>query len=165
MGQVDPLSESKLAANIYLFKVNNRDTRKRCEICSKLTIKTPERRHWLWIYFIPFSTVAIEQVNVSWGSCIYTKPMELLWDVSLCKFHSWFGFLLAARLLGLFIHSFKYQKLAKINKGFVGNRRWKEKFYPASSNCFCWCKYSAIYQYTTKYNYILLFSFYFSKCA
>ena len=33
-------------ANIYLFKVNNKNTRKRCEICSKLTIKTPERRHW-----------------------------------------------------------------------------------------------------------------------
>ena len=31
-------------ANIYLFKVNNRNTRKRCEICSKLTIKTLERR-------------------------------------------------------------------------------------------------------------------------
>ena len=30
--------------NIYLFKVNNRSTRKRCEICSKLAIKTPERR-------------------------------------------------------------------------------------------------------------------------
>ena len=28
--------------NIYLFKVNNRNTRKRCEICSKLVIKTPE---------------------------------------------------------------------------------------------------------------------------
>ena len=27
-------------ANIYLFKVNNRNTRKGCEICSKLTIKT-----------------------------------------------------------------------------------------------------------------------------
>ena len=27
-------------ANIYLFKVNGRNTRKRCEICSKLTIKT-----------------------------------------------------------------------------------------------------------------------------
>ena len=25
-------------ANIYLFKVNNRSTRKRCEICSKLTV-------------------------------------------------------------------------------------------------------------------------------
>ena len=33
------------AANIYLFKVNNRNTRKNCEICSKLTIKTPEQRH------------------------------------------------------------------------------------------------------------------------
>ena len=32
--------------NIYLFKVNNSNTRKRYEICSKLTIKTPERRHW-----------------------------------------------------------------------------------------------------------------------
>ena len=33
------------SANIYLFKVNNRNTRKKCEICSKLTIKTPEQRH------------------------------------------------------------------------------------------------------------------------
>ena len=28
---------------IYLFKVNNRNTGKKCEICSKLTIKTPGR--------------------------------------------------------------------------------------------------------------------------
>ena len=28
-------------ANIYLFKVTNRSIRKRCEICSKLIIKTP----------------------------------------------------------------------------------------------------------------------------
>ena len=39
--------ELSLPANIYLFKVNNRNTRKRREICSKLIIKTPERRHWL----------------------------------------------------------------------------------------------------------------------
>ena len=32
-------------ANIYLFKFNNRNIRKSCETCSKLT-KTPERRHW-----------------------------------------------------------------------------------------------------------------------
>ena len=32
-------------AVIYLLKVSNRNTRTRCEICSKLTIKTPERRH------------------------------------------------------------------------------------------------------------------------
>ena len=29
-----------------LFKVNNRKTSTRREICSKLTIKTPERRQW-----------------------------------------------------------------------------------------------------------------------
>ena len=31
-------------ANIYIFKVSNRITRNRFEICSKLTIKTPEPR-------------------------------------------------------------------------------------------------------------------------
>ena len=35
-----------LLANIYLFKINYRNTRKRCKICSKLTIKTLERCHW-----------------------------------------------------------------------------------------------------------------------
>ena len=33
-------------AGNYMFKVNNRNTRTRCEICSKLRIKTPERCHW-----------------------------------------------------------------------------------------------------------------------
>ena len=33
-----------IPVGIYLLKVSNRDTRKRCGICSKLTIKTPERR-------------------------------------------------------------------------------------------------------------------------
>ena len=31
-------------AGIYLLKVNNRNTRTKCEICWKLTIKAPERR-------------------------------------------------------------------------------------------------------------------------
>ena len=28
------------------LKVNNRNTRTRCEICSQLTIKTPDQRHF-----------------------------------------------------------------------------------------------------------------------
>ena len=40
------LYQTPIPANIYLYKINNRNTRKRCEICSKLTIKTPERRQW-----------------------------------------------------------------------------------------------------------------------
>ena len=38
------LKPSNNPANIYFFKGNNRNNRKRCEICPKLTIKTPDRR-------------------------------------------------------------------------------------------------------------------------
>ena len=38
-------SKTKFPANVFLSKVNNRKLEKWCEICSKLTIKTPERRH------------------------------------------------------------------------------------------------------------------------
>ena len=34
-------------AGNYMFKVNNRNNRTRCEICSKLTINTPERSYSL----------------------------------------------------------------------------------------------------------------------
>ena len=37
---------SRYPAKINLFKVNNRNTRKKYEICSKVTMKTQERRHW-----------------------------------------------------------------------------------------------------------------------
>ena len=55
-----------IPVNIYLLKVNNRNTRKGFKICSKLTIKRPERHDvvlvfllltlnilhcWLWTYF------------------------------------------------------------------------------------------------------------------
>ena len=42
-------AEKHCLANNYLLKLNNRNTRKKCEICSKLTIKTPERRHGVFI--------------------------------------------------------------------------------------------------------------------
>ena len=70
-------------ANNYLFKVINTNTRKRCEISSKL--KTPERRHWchpdVFIVNVEhishlFSNVSIvdfEHVNVFWGILIFNK--------------------------------------------------------------------------------------------
>ena len=33
-------------SGIYLLKASNRNTRTRCEICSRLTIKTPEWSQW-----------------------------------------------------------------------------------------------------------------------
>ena len=61
-----------------MFKVNNRNTRTRCEICSKLTIKTPERPQWRrsGAFIVSFghvltqcssvSIVNFEHVNVGW---------------------------------------------------------------------------------------------------
>ena len=60
-----------------MFKVNNRNARTRCEICSKLTIKTPEQT-----YFTPcsgVSNVKFKQVNpscnVSNVSNVFVSPV------------------------------------------------------------------------------------------
>ena len=39
------LDKNKEPASNQLLKLSNRNTRKRYDICSKLRIKTPERRH------------------------------------------------------------------------------------------------------------------------
>ena len=52
-----------ITAKIYLLKISNRKTRKRCEIFSKLTIKTPEQRYLT--LFPSFSIVDFEQVMLS----------------------------------------------------------------------------------------------------
>ena len=54
-------------AGIYLLKVNNRNTGTRCEICSKLTIKTPERRHWRFKPCCSASVVNFEHVIAGWA--------------------------------------------------------------------------------------------------
>ena len=47
---------------IYLLKGYNRNTGRRCEICSKLTIKTPQKRHWR----SSASIVTFEHVIAGW---------------------------------------------------------------------------------------------------
>ena len=42
LGVMDHLQPSRNS----MLKVNNKNTKTRCEICSKLTKKTPERRQW-----------------------------------------------------------------------------------------------------------------------
>ena len=51
--KTNTFDESINPAGIYLLKVNNRNTRARCEICSKLTIKTPKRGQQI-VYFSSF---------------------------------------------------------------------------------------------------------------
>ena len=58
-----------------MFQVNNRNTRAKCKLCSKLTIKMHwhlERRHWrrsgIFIvnFIVSVSIVKFEQVNAGW---------------------------------------------------------------------------------------------------
>ena len=68
------------SANTYLFKVNSRNNRKCCEICSKLTIKTPETS------FTPFSSVSVvdfEQANVSCEVLDYSRNFWSNLDLNL----------------------------------------------------------------------------------
>ena len=45
-------------SGIYLLKVNNKNTRtRRCDICSKLTIKTPERRR-SGVFIVNFASIS-----------------------------------------------------------------------------------------------------------
>ena len=49
--------DKSVPVGIYMFKVNNRKIRTRYELCSKLTLKTPERRQYK--IFTPWSSVSI----------------------------------------------------------------------------------------------------------
>ena len=61
----------------HLLKVNNKNTRKRFEICSKLTIKTPERRRW-WMLASKKTFFAIEKcVKPNLNMCKTTFPRLL----------------------------------------------------------------------------------------
>ena len=67
-----------LTVRLAIVSINNRNTRTRWEICSKLTVKRPEQHQWrrsggVFIvnltYFKPCSSVSIaifEQVNAGW---------------------------------------------------------------------------------------------------
>ena len=81
----------------YMFKVNNRNTRTRCEICSKLTIKIPERRHRL--YHIQMFTIclfaefpknlSIRNWEISVGTLNSSAEgpfSSLMYVVGICKF-------------------------------------------------------------------------------
>ena len=69
---------SILLAGIYLFKINNGNTKAMCKICSKLIIKTPERGHW---YRSVIFVLNFEQVFY-WTLWTTLNPL-------FCCFHCW----------------------------------------------------------------------------
>ena len=79
--------------NIYPPKVNYRITRKRSDICSKLTIKLPDRRHWercgvfiinfeLLHTFPSFTIVDFNHANVCWQNYQTLYSFDIRFNVS-----------------------------------------------------------------------------------
>ena len=58
------IQEKKILSKIYLFKVNSRNTRKRCEACSNLTIK-------LGAFIVNFEHI----------SHLFLEVLSLLWTI------------------------------------------------------------------------------------
>ena len=86
----DRVLKQFLPANIYLFKVNNKNTRKSCEkfkVNNKNTRTTSRTSFWcfycsLWTYFTTFSGVFIvdfKQVNVGWADVCLAKYYLRSW--------------------------------------------------------------------------------------
>ena len=76
-------------AGNYMFKVNNRNTRARYEICSTLKIKIPIVVEcfycWLWTYFTSCSSFSIdnfEQVNAGWERFTSNASKFRKWKIS-----------------------------------------------------------------------------------
>ena len=64
-------------ANIFLFKVSNRNIGKRCEICSKLRINTSEQSRWQRSVFI----VNFEHIShLIWVLLLLTLNRYTVWD-------------------------------------------------------------------------------------
>ena len=73
---------------IYFFKVNNRNTKKMYKICSKLTIRTPERRWWCishTVLMCPFLTVTKWVTAVLWLDPYFHCSLKLFETFSLKK--------------------------------------------------------------------------------
>ena len=75
------IATSYIPANICLFKVNNRNTKKKVWNMFKVNNKIPEKRHWrrsgfflltLNIFHTFFLIGGLEQINVSWNTV--TEP-------------------------------------------------------------------------------------------
>ena len=93
----------------YMFKVNYRNIRARCKICSNLTLKTRERYHWC-LYRSCVFIVNFEQVNVGRESPNIFNTSCKRWFLGV-KFRFWFRAIASFCFLYYFNWSYKNQSI------------------------------------------------------
>ena len=66
-------------AGSYLLKVSNRNTRTRCEICSKLTMKVPEQCYWYrsGVFIVNFEHISHLFLVILSGTCKFVNILLL----------------------------------------------------------------------------------------
>ena len=76
-------------AGNYMFKVNNKNTRTRCEICSKLAIKKPERRQWhrSAVFIVNSEHISLLVLVFLWLTLV--GKYRLGTDIDLFKLNNW----------------------------------------------------------------------------
>ena len=109
---LDPMLYS---TGIYMFKVNNRNTRARCEICSKLTIKTGvfifNFKH---ISHLSFSFVNFEHVNAGWVVTVF----------KLCIFYRLYKIVISHNVLRFSLTWRKVFDDHESSADFIGSKRF-----------------------------------------
>ena len=109
-GFISPnLRISMSPANIYMFKISNTNTKKRCRICSKLTIKTQERPlHKKWSFPLRISWLNPQIPDFNGGVLVaYFIPFCNAFIV---------GFWTGKCLLGKIISDFIYNQQSRASK-------------------------------------------------
>ena len=70
-------------AGNYMLKINNRNTRTRCVICSKLTIKTPEQYQWCRSGFFIGNFEHISRLILLFLLLTLNRQMPTVYDVQI----------------------------------------------------------------------------------
>ena len=109
-----------LPINIYLLKLNNRNTRKYFEISSKLTIKTAVRRQWCYsgAFFVTFQHISHHfLVFYIWPcACVCWVLIKVLFilnksiQFSLIELFSTFDTIIFGKCILLFLINFYFER-------------------------------------------------------
>ena len=117
--------------NIYLFKFNNRNTRKRCGICSKLTIKTPERGDWRrsGVFIVNYRHIS----HLFWFFYCYFKQVNVSRNMHM--FHGKRVYLQSTFSMSTLIHCWYNDTTATMKRKIQIEKILGENF---PGKCCCW---------------------------
>lgn len=114
-------------ANFIMKSHNNKNTRKKCEVYSKLTIETPKRRHWPCFGVF---TLNHEQANVCWGRLFFVSKHSKMLFLSKYKDSRMFQLLILLPWTGFY--TMRYVGIHN-NRILVNNKVQKQTQYKNST--------------------------------